>query len=262
MNRTPPASFSADDLIVQIHPSIEHLARAAADAAADHLRLTLGQQDHATVILASAASQVRFLEHLTSLPGIDWSRISLFHMDEYLGIADSHPASFRRFLREHVQLRVQPNAFHFLAGDADQPLTECARYTALLRAQRIDLCCLGIGENGHLAFNDPPVADFNDPHVVKLVKLDEACRQQQVGEGAFPNLDAVPQFAYTLTIPTLCAARRILGIVPESRKAIAVQRALTGPIETACPASILRRQPHATLFLDVDSAAFLTSNQA
>lgn len=261
MNSTLPISFTVDDLLVHVQPSLEDLARVAADAAANHLRIVLTRQDSATVILASAASQIRFLDHLTSLPAIDWARITLFHMDEYLGITDSHPASFRRFLRERVQHRVHPAAFHYLAGDADLPLTECARYTKLLRAQPIDLCCLGVGENGHLAFNDPPVADFDDPHTVKLVKLDNACRQQQVGEGAFPKLDAVPQFAYTLSIPTLCAARSILGIVPESRKAQAIHQTLTGPVHTACPASILRRQSHATLFLDPDSAALLPQMQ-
>lgn len=260
MNFTLPVSFNVEDLLVHVEPSLDDLARVAADAAASHLRSVLTRQDSATMILASAASQIRFLEHLTSLP-IDWARITLFHMDEYLGISDSHPASFRRFLREHVQHRVHLAAFHYLAGDADLPLNECARYTNLLRAQPIDLCCLGVGENGHLAFNDPPVADFDDPHTVKLVKLDNACRQQQVSEGAFPNLDAVPQFAYTLSIPTLCAARAILGIVPESRKAHAIYQALTGPVHTACPASVLRRQPHAKLFLDPDSAALLPQMQ-
>jgi glucosamine-6-phosphate deaminase len=259
MNSSLPSLFPVDDLLVHIHPTLELLACAAANSAAHHLRRTLAQQDRAAVILASAASQIRFLHHLISEP-VDWSRVIFFHMDEYLGITDSHPASFRRFLREHVEHRVNPAAFHYLAGDADQPLAECARYADLLRAQTIDLCCLGIGENGHLAFNDPPVADFDDPHTVKVVKLDDACRQQQVGEGAFPSLEAVPQFAYTLSIPTLCAAKFILGVVPEARKARAVQHALAGPIDTACPASILRRQPNAALCLDVESAALLPRN--
>ena len=196
-------------------------------------------------------------EVLTSLTGLDWSRVTLFHMDEYLGISDQHPASFRRFLREHVVRRVKPKTCHYLAGDAPEPIQECDRYAGLLRAQPIDLCCLGIGENGHVAFNDPPVADFNDPRAVKIVKLDEACRRQQVGEGAFPNFDAVPQYALTLTIPTLCAAKRLICVVPERRKAQAVKDALRGPMPTTCPASILRRQPHATLYLDAESASLL-----
>ena len=136
-------------------------------------------------------------------------------------------------------------------------MDECERYAGLLAAQPIDLCCLGIGENGHLAFNDPPVANFDDPHKVKLVKLDVASRQQQVNEGHFPNLEAVPQYAFTLTIPQLCSAKRMFCIAPEKRKAKAVKAALAGPIDTTCPASFLRRQPQATLFLDVDSASLL-----
>jgi glucosamine-6-phosphate deaminase len=178
-------------------------------------------------------------------------------MDEYLGIGADHPASFRRFLRERVEHRVKPHAFHYVAGEASLPLEECARYTRLLKAQPIDLCCLGIGENGHVAFNDPPVADFADPHAVKLVKLDEACRRQQVGEGAFPTLEAVPQFAYTLTIPMLCSARKMICVVPESRKAQAVKDTLRGPVSPACPASVLRQQAHCTLFLDAESASLL-----
>ena len=137
------------------------------------------------------------------------------------------------------------------------PLAECERYTRLLRAQEIDLCCLGIGENGHLAFNDPPVANFNDPHFVKLVKLDDACKMQQVREGHFPSVEAVNPYAFTLTIPALCSARKMLCISPEKRKAQAVRDALRGPVSTACPASFLRKQSHATLFLDADSASLL-----
>src|SRR5262249_361674 len=154
-------------------------------------------------------------------------------------------------MRERVEQRVKPHQFHYLQGDTLLPLEECARYTSLLEAQPIDLCCLGIGENGHLAFNDPPVASFTQSHPVKLVKLDEACRPQQVNEGRFPSMEAVPQYAFTLTIPMLCRAKRMLCVAPEKRKAKAVREALRGPIQTACPASFLRKQPQATLFLDV-----------
>lgn len=222
-----------------------------------HLEETLARQGAAAVILATGNSQFQFLDALVALGGVDWPRVMLFHMDEYLGIDAAHPASFRRYLRERVESRVKPGQFHYLEGDALLPLKECERYAKLLAAQPIDLCCLGIGENGHLAFNDPPVADFNDPHPVKLVRLDEACRQQQVGEGHFPNMEAVPQYAFTLTIPALCSARRMLCIVPEQRKAQAVKDSLRGPISPVCPASILRRQSHCTLFLDSDSASAL-----
>ncbi len=252
-------AFTADALSVRIHASSSDLAAAAAALMAqDILQRVLKAQGHAAVILATGNSQLQFLEALISLGGVEWSRVTLFHMDEYLGLDDQHRASFRRYMRERVEARVKPRQFHYLAGDAFLPLSECERYSRLLSEQPIDLCCLGIGENGHLAFNDPPVADFADPHKVKLVKLDEACRLQQVGEGHFPDLAAVPQYAFTLTIPMLCSARTMLCIVPERRKAQAVRDALLGPVSTSCPASILRQQSHCTLFLDADSASLLS----
>ena len=253
----PGRTFRVDALEVRVYPDQPALAAAAAREAAECLRAALARRGEARAILASATSQIQFLAALTAAPDLDWSRVTLFHMDEYLGLPADHPASFRRFLREHVAAKIRPRALHLIAGDAPQPLQEIARYTALLEAAPVDLCCLGIGENGHLAFNDPPVADFQDPHTLKLVQLDEACRRQQVGEGCFPNLDAVPRYAYTLTVPALCRAARLIGVVPERRKARAVRDALRGPIRETCPASILRRQPHATLFLDADSASLL-----
>jgi glucosamine-6-phosphate deaminase len=250
--------FTIDALSVRIHASSADLAAAAALMAQDALQRALKTQGHAAVILATGNSQLQFLEALIALGGVEWSRVTLFHMDEYLGLDDQHRASFRRYMRERVEARVKPRQFHYLAGDALLPLSECERYSRLLTEQPIDLCCLGIGENGHIAFNDPPVADFADPHKVKLVKLDEACRLQQVGEGHFPSLAAVPQYAFTLTIPMLCSARTMLCIVPERRKAQAVRDALVGPVNTSCPASILRQQSHCTLFLDADSASLLT----
>lgn len=253
----PLKQFTAGSLPVRVYATHDDLAAAAARDAHAFLQQQLQARGEAAAILASAASQVKFLDHLTRMPGLDWSRITLFHMDEYLGIDDQHPASFRRFMRERVETRVRLCRFHYLEGEAQEPIKECDRYTQLLRAQAIDLCCLGIGENGHIAFNDPPVADFSDERTVKLVRLDEACRRQQVGEGAFPSIAAVPQYAFTLTIPALCAATRVLGVVPEKRKAEAVKAALEGPVQTACPSSILRRQAHAILYLDQDSAGLL-----
>lgn len=250
-------SFQADSLAVRVHPSQAELATDVAQQAARIVGAAIRQQGSATVVFAAANSQVRALDALVGQGGVDWSHVTMLHMDEYLGIDANHPASFRRFLRERVELKLKPGQFHYLEGDALEPLAECERYTKLLRAQPVDLCLLGIGENGHLAFNDPPVADFNDPHAVKLVKLDAASRQQQVGEGHFPDLASVPQYALTLTIPALCSARKMLCIVPEQRKARAVKDALRGPISTACPASFLRTQPHGTLFLDSDSASLL-----
>ena len=253
----PTKTFQTDALTVQIYGPLEQMAQGAAQAAQDHLQAVLAKQPRAAVIFACAPSQIKFLQCLANLGGVDWSRVTVLHMDEYLGLSENHPASFRLFLREHVVRPLKPGAVHYLEGDAMQPLAECARYTGLLRAQPIDLCCLGIGENGHVAFNDPPVANFSDPHLVKLVKLDQACRQQQVGEGHFPNLDAVPQYAFTLTVPALCSAKRMICVAPEKRKAQAAKDALRGPITTACPASFLRKQPQATLFLDAGSASLL-----
>lgn len=250
-------NFTVDALSVYIHTDQAELARHVAAEAQAHLQAALAAGPSAAVILATGNSQIRFLEALIALGGIDWSRLTLFHMDEYLGIEATHPASFRRYMRERVESRIKPRVFHYLEGDTALPLQECDRYEALLRAQPIDLCCLGIGENGHLAFNDPPVADFHDQRAVKLVKLDHECKLQQVREGHFPSLEAVNPYAFTLTIPALCSARRMICIAPEKRKAAAVERALRGPVSTACPASILRQQAHATLHLDADSAALL-----
>jgi glucosamine-6-phosphate deaminase len=178
-------------------------------------------------------------------------------MDEYAGMTDRHPASFRRFLHEKIIDAVHPAAFHGVIGDAPDLQAECARYASLLWANPTDLCCLGIGENGHLAFNDPPYADFDDPAWVKPVRLDEKSRYQQVGEGHFAGLADVPTHALTLTIPALRAASSMLCIVPEARKAPAVRAALTGPLTETCPASILRQTPHCTLYLDPQSASML-----
>lgn len=253
----PSRVLQADLLPVRIYRTQAEMAAEAAVMAATALRAALASRGEARAILASATSQIGFLDALGRQPDLDWPRVTLFHMDEYLGVSDSHPASFRRFLRERVERRFRPKVFHYLAGDAPEPLKEIERYHELLTAAPIDLCCLGIGENGHVAFNDPPVADFNDPHLVKLVQLDEACRRQQVGEGCFPTLESVPQYAYTLTIRALCSAEKMICVVPEQRKAEAVRAAVRGPIATTCPASILRRKPHCTLMLDADSASLL-----
>ena len=250
-------TLQIDSLPVRIYETQADLARDVARTAHEHLSDVLARKGSAAVILATGNSQIQFLEQLIALGGVEWSRITLFHMDEYLGIDAKHSASFRRYMRERVEQRIKPRVFNYIQGDAPLPLDECARYARLLEAQPIDLCCLGIGENGHLAFNDPPVADFTDPHKVKLVQLDHACRQQQVSEGHFPNIDAVPPYAFTLTIPALCSAQRMLCIAPEKRKAQAVFDALRKPVSTACPASVLRKQGHATLFLDSDSASLL-----
>lgn len=254
---SPTRTFTVDALAVRVYATQAELAADGAALVAQYLAAVLARQAEAAVILASATSQIQFLDALAQRPEVDWQRLTLFHMDEYLGVTPDHPASFRRFMRERVEARVRPRAFHYLAGDCLEPLAECERYAALLSAQPIDLCCLGVGENGHVAFNDPSVADFQDPRLVKLVKLDEPCRQQQVGEGCFPTMADVPQYAFTLTVPALCAARRLVCVVPERRKAVAVRATLRGAVTPACPASWLRRQSHCTLLLDADSAGAL-----
>ncbi|MFM7101093.1 MAG: glucosamine-6-phosphate deaminase [Verrucomicrobiota bacterium] len=253
----PVRHFHVDSLPVLVFRGQEDLAAYMTAAVRDTLQAAIERQGSAAAILATGNSQIRFLQQLAASGGVDWSRVTLFHMDEYLGVPADHPACFRRYMKERVESLVHPRAFHYLGGDADLPLDECARYAGLLAAQPIDLCCLGVGENGHLAFNDPPVARFDDPHPVKLVKLDHACKMQQVKEGHFPSLEAVPPYAFTLTIPALLAARKVLCLAPEKRKAAPIQQALRGPVSTECPASVLRTAPHATLLLDLDSAALL-----
>jgi glucosamine-6-phosphate deaminase len=254
---SPIKTFRIDALRVRVFATQAEMSRDAAGMMQEHLREAIATRNSASVILATGNSQIQFLDEMVRLGGVDWSKATLFHMDEYLGIAANHTASFRRYLRERVESRVKPRVFHYLEGDAAVPLDECERYVRLLRAQPIDICCLGIGENGHLAFNDPPEARFDDPRSVAIVKLDEKSRQQQVNEGHFPNLEAVPQQALTLTIPMLCSARQMICIAPEKRKAESVRDALRGPVNPICPASILRRQTNATLFLDADSASLL-----
>lgn len=248
-------TLSVGRATVMVHANIEDLATAAAEQAAGVLRAAIGERGVANVMLATGNSQLAFLDVLVREPGVEWTAVCAFHMDEYVGMAASHPASFQRYMRERVAARVPLLAFHYLRGDASDPAVEADRYASLLSHSPLDLCVLGVGENGHLAFNDPPVADFDDPAAVKIVSLDEKCRLQQVGEGHFATFDDVPTRAITVTIPALLTARRVIAIVPEARKAEPVRAALTGPVTTACPASVLRTQDHVTIHLDLESAA-------
>lgn len=258
---TPPRLLRADRLAVEIHPDRAALGRAAGQAVAAHLRALLAKQGGARVIFACAPSQDEFLAALIAASrsaelGFDWSRVTAFHMDDYVGFAADHPQSFRRYLRAHLLDHVAVGAFHPLPAERP-PAVACAAYAALLAAAPIDLICLGIGENGHLAFNDPPVADFDDPALVKGVALDEACRRQQVNDGCFPTLPDVPTHALTLTLPVFRDARRLSVHVPGPRKAAAVRATLRDPRSTACPATLLRDHPDATLYVDEAAAAEL-----
>lgn len=241
-----------EDLSVRITKSAAELARDAATLARNYLQSLLQQQSTVSIVLATGNSQLGFLEAIAS-SNIDWSRIILFHLDEYLGIAAEHPGSFRYYLHHQVENKVQPRLFNYIEGDARQPLTECDRYSQLLQQQPIDLCLLGIGDNGHLAFNEPTVADFQDSRLVKLVKLEMETRQQQINGGYFPSLKEVPSYAYTLTIPTICAANKIFCLAGGSHKAEIVRQTLTKAIAPNFPATILRTLPQATLFCDRDA---------
>lgn len=253
----PIKTFTVDSLPVRVYASQPDMAADAALTVRDYLASVIAAKGSAAAILATGNSQIKFLEEVIRLGGVDWSKVTLFHMDEYLGIDPNHKASFRCYMRERVESRLKPKAFHYLEGDALEPIVECERYTALLNAQEIDLCCLGIGENGHIAFNDPPVANFKDERLVKIVQLDLACRQQQVNEGHFPGVDQMPLYALTLTIPALCRAKKMVCLCPETRKAKAAKGTLQGPISTECPASYLRTQSQCTLYLDTDSSSLL-----
>jgi glucosamine-6-phosphate deaminase len=252
----PIRTMHVDKMPVLIFESNEALGARAADDLAEILIQAIAAQGQASLILATGNSQLKFMEALRVKKGIDWDKVVVFHMDEYLGMSDQHPASFPKYIREKLTDHVHPRTFYAMRGDAPDVQAELARYRDLLAQYPADVCVLGIGENGHLAFNDPP-ADFETEAVIHVVDLDELCRMQQVGEGHFGTLADVPTQALSLTVPALMAARRVLGVVPESRKAEAVRAALQGPVTPDCPASILRTGSHVTLYLDRDSAALL-----
>jgi glucosamine-6-phosphate deaminase len=230
------------------------MGQAAADFVEQTLVSVIDHQGMANLILATGASQFSFYEALKEKQSILWSKVTVFHLDEYVDMSDQHPASFRKYLKDRILDYVKPGKIHFLEGDADDPEQEAVMYENLLKDVNIDLACIGIGENGHIAFNDPPVADFRDPRLVKIVKLDEHCRLQQLGEGWFPTLNDVPTHALSLTVTGIMRSNKICCVVPDERKAEAVNQALYGPVAEKCPASILRTHPDCTLFLDSGSA--------
>ncbi len=246
-----------DRLDVEVYPDRRAMGRAAAAAAAGAMQRLLRRHGRIRAVFAAAPSQEEFLAALTATPNLPWDRVVAFHLDEYVGLPAHAPQRFATWLGPRLFDRVPFAAVHRIDGGAADPEGECARYARLLRLEPPHLACIGVGENGHLAFNDPPVADFEDPVAVKVVELDERCRTQQVHDGCFPTLDAVPRRAITLTIPAIMAARAIICTVPAPSKAEAVAAALRGPIATACPASVLRRHLSARLFLDPDSAGRL-----
>jgi len=254
-------AFAVEKLQVKIFSNRREMGKAAGQSVAKKMREMLESKESLFIVFASAPSQNEFLDELSQSPGIDWNKVDAFHLDEYVGLPTYAPESFGHFLRMKLFEKVHPGNVYYLNGMAKDLETECRRYGGLLKDHPLDIACIGIGENGHLAFNDPPFANFQDPLLVKVVELDLVSRQQQVHDGCFKDLQEVPQKAITLTIPAIRSAKFIYCMVPGPTKAEAVKRALEGQISPTCPASILRKHENAILFLDRDSAKLVRSLQ-
>ena len=241
-----------------VYETKAEMGAAAGRKAIQEIAATLDTAPEASIILATGASQFETLDCLASTTEVDWSRVTMFHLDEYIGLDESHRASFRRYLKERFVERVgNLKAVHFVNGDAPDAIAECRRLGGLIRTKPVDVALVGIGENGHLAFNDPPADfDIDDPYLV--VELDEACRAQQLGEGWFETIEGVPRQAISMSIRRIMKSRVILASVPDERKARAVAAALEGPVSNAVPASILQQHPCCTVFMDAAAASLLT----
>jgi glucosamine-6-phosphate deaminase len=246
---------------VEVYESKRLMAKAAAERAAEVIRLAIAARGQACLIAATGSSQFEFLEELAKEHGIDWRRVVFFHLDEYVGLPDTHPASFRKYLRERIVERVRPGQFHFVNGDCPDPHAECRRLAALITGRTVDAAFVGVGENGHLAFNDPP-ADFETEEPYIVVELDEACRRQQVGEGWFADLEEVPRRAISMSVRQILKARHVICVVPDYRKACAVRDCLGLEISPQRPASALRLHAGTTIYLDAESASLLTGDAA
>jgi glucosamine-6-phosphate deaminase len=243
---------------ISVHDTKEDVGRRAASDAAEAIRAAISARGAANIILATGTSQFEMLALLVAAEGIDWPRVTVFHLDEYLGLPMSHPASFRRYLKERFvdRLPQPPAAMHFIDGEAADPEAECARLGDLIGKYPIDVAMVGIGENGHLAFNDPP-ADFETDRAYLVLELDDTCRRQQSGEGWFATLDDVPQQAISMSIREIMRSARIICSVPDLRKAFAVQQSVQGIVTPWVPASILQEHPAVTIYLDRDSASLM-----
>jgi glucosamine-6-phosphate deaminase len=245
-------------MLLRLFPDKVSLGCAAAEQAAAAIRRAIVERGHARIIAATGASQFEFLDALTKASGIDWSKVEGFHLDEYVGMPVTHPASFRKFLRERLVSKAGIGKFHWIEGDAADPTAVIREVAEKLASAPIDIAFVGIGENGHIAFNDPP-ADFVTEEPYLIVELDEPCRRQQLGEGWFSDISQVPQRAISMSPRQILKAREIVAVVPDRRKAQAVKACLEGEISPMAPASILRRHGNVTLYLDTDSAALLSA---
>lgn len=250
-------TMMCDALRVEIYDTRAEMGTAAGTLAARRIREALAQKEDVNVIFAAAPSQNEMLATLIAAPDIDWRRVNAFHMDEYIGLTREAPQCFGNFLKDHIFRKLPFKSVNYIDCEATDMEAECARYTALLKEHPVDIVLLGIGENGHVAFNDPPVADFQDPKLVKVVQLDPVCRQQQVNDGCFAALELVPKHALTLTVPALMAASHLVCTVPAATKAWAVERTVNGDIGESCPATAMRQHASAVLFCDRDSGGGL-----
>lgn len=249
-------SFKCDQLSVEIYYNKKDLGKAAADLAEKKINDAISQKGEAVIVFASAGSQIEFIDFLITR-SLDWEHLHVFHLDEYIGISEQHPASFRRFLYDRILDKVSIGKFYPIEGEKSDSESECTRIDKIFSEKQVDIACIGIGENGHIAFNEPP-ANFNDEVNFKIIELDNISRMQQVKEGWFKSLDDVPKRAITMTIPAILSSKSIVCSVPDERKAQAVKNTLEGLISPDVPASILRNHPIATLLLDTSSASSLT----
>ncbi len=249
-------TFTNDKLVTKIYRTRGEMGLAAASATAGIIKEVLEKKATVNIVFAAARSQLDFLQALCTMPDIDWSRVVAMHMDDYLGLPADAPQGFGTWLKNRAFSKVQPGKVFYMRECGEDARQLCERYSALLREYPVDITCLGIGENGHIAFNDPP-AVFEDPLSVKVVELDTRCRQQQVNDGEFESIDQVPKQAITLTVPAIMASRWIIGIVPGASKSEAVFNTLNGDITEKCPASILREHANACLYIDEDAARMI-----
>lgn len=252
-------SFSKDNLHIRIYESREEMGQVAASDVAASIRSFLDKKEVVNIVFAAAPSQNEFLDALCREKGIEWNRVNGFHLDEYVNLSVDAPQRFGNYLRERIFSKLPFRSIHYLNKGSLSPEAECDRYTQLLQQYPLDIVCMGIGENGHIAFNDPHVADFKDPAIVKIVDLDETCRKQQVNDGCFRTIEEVPTHAYTLTIPALMSGARIFCVVPAQTKAWAIYHTIHDEISEALPATFLRNHKNAVLYADTDSMALLTS---